>query len=1509
MGIIALRKRNVMTRVTRILTLCFFALVFSSRAHAQALKSFTPDSLKFIEELSGLFDNSNKKEGKDFIEDQFKKTCWLVPGKWTPARRVFVYNTCNELLNRRFRPYPEIQNFLLSLMNFYKTGLSDKTWNDWQAVMEKMLAKKGNNKQVSDMLQTFALLFEGSIFNRSNALTWSASSGEYSIEYDSIPKITFKITDLICAVKADTAIIYNTTGVYYPTQDKWSGKGGKVTWTRTGVDENTIYAELKNYTLKFTKQGYEADSVVFYNKIYFPKPIIGKLTEKAVPDASPSTASYPRFESYSKRFQIPGIANNKNIDYDGGFSMVGARFVGSGSKGQDATITIKRDNKKFMVAASKGFTFKKDKIFSDESKITMYLDTDTIYHPGLQFSYNIEKREVNLIRSEEGIAKTPYFNSFHMVDMYVQQINWKVDSSYMYLRTLIGTTQGTAGFESNNYYRRDRYDQFMMQDEVHPLTNLKDYSKKNGGIQVFSGTDYAHYLKTELQNIAPMLVQLSNAGFIIYDVQDDMITIKQRLYDYSYARMGKKDYDVIAITSNVQGGTNNAIMNLLNYDLRIFGVQSIFLSDSQNVYIYPNKGEIVLKKNRNFDFAGNVHAGLFDFYGKKFNFNYDRFKIDLNDVDSLRMSVKETGPDGMPRIVKVKTVVENINGELLVDDMGNRSGIKSQQYPNYPIFKSNKESFVYYNKRSIQRGVYKKDNFYFKLDPFTIDSLDNFSPKGLKLDGDFVSAGIFPQMRQQLTIQPDYSLGFVMQTPPDGLALYGSKGKFNATVKLSHKGLQGDGSISYLTSTAHSKDILFYPDSVEANAEDWVVKEQGKGSKVEYPPVTGDTVYIHWAPKKDIMSVYSKEKPFDVFTGEMTLKGRIDYRPVEMTARGKSEFYGSELTSEKYHLKNKRFDCDTANFKLKALEQNVFAFSTVNVNAHIDFEKYEGRFKSNSKKGSVVTFDVNKYMCYMDEFTWRMKKNNIDITSSNAKMTQNPDGTVNFTGPEFISIHPKQDSLRFFAPHASFDLKNFIISANEVPYINTGDARVKPDSGNVTILKDAVMKTLFNSTIIANSVTKYHTIYNATVNIASRKNYSATGKYDYVDELKKKQTIFFNNISVDTTFQTYADADIRDTSHFMLSPNFEFRGKVHLRATDQFLIFDGAAFIQHGCNAIGKSWFRFRSQIDPNSIYIPVSDNPVDAEDNSLAASIMSTTTLGDSNQFYTAFLSKRLSKNDVEVLSASGYLFFDKPSREYRIASKEKLVERSLVGNYLSLNANKCIVYGEGKMNLGTDLGQVKVDYVGNATHDLNRDSAYFDMMILLDFFFSNDALDKMADVLANEQTLQGTNFGRPTFEKGLREFIGKEKADKLISELNLYGRPKRFPDELEKSMFLTDLKMFWDPESKSYISCGPIGIGNIRKTQVNKMVKGVVQLKRKRGGDELNIYIEIDAGNWWYFSYSNGIMQAISSKEDFNNIIKGVKDDDRKMKVESGQKPYQYSLGSDTKKTLWLKKVKKCE
>ncbi len=1490
----------------RIVGLSVF-VVFSISASSQAVKSFTHDSLKIIEELSTFFDFANKKEGKDFIENEFRKY-WINDKKgkgyaFTPEQREFVYRTCNNMMKRKYRPYPEFKSFLKTLMNYYDNKVSANTWTEWQKALEKLM-EKGNNKKVSNMLEVFEYMFEGNILFRSNAIEWSASNPNYTIAYDSLPRVTWTQLDLIGAVKADSIIIYNTSGVFYPTEDKWLGKMGKVNWVRTGLDENTVYAELRKYNISLRQPNYESDSVTFYNKVYFTKPLIGKLTDKAVVDAKPESSQFPKFTSYTKRFKISGLAGG-SVDFDGGFSMNGNKFVGSGSKDEDAILIFKRNNKKFLVAASKGFIFKKNSISSQEASITMYLDGDSIYHPGLQLQLETEKKNLTLIRTDMGINKSPYYNTFHNIDMYVEEINWRLDSAYMNMKTLVGATDGAADFESNNYFRESRFNALMGMDEIHPLTILKDFSTKNGNIREFSGKALGSYMKYDLIQIQPWLVTLATQGFLIYDIEADKVILKERVFDYIWNRAKKKDYDVLAIHSQVQGGTNNAIMNLLNYDLRIFGVDKIFLSDSQNVFIYPLKREILLKKNRNFNFAGYVHAGLFDFYGKDFSFEYDKFKVNLNNIDSLRMSVLEKTADGK-KVTRIKTVVENITGDLLIDDMGNKSGLKSKDYPGYPVFNSKKNAFVYYDKRSIQRGVYKRDNFYFKLDPFTIDSLDNFTMEGLALNGDFVSAGIFPQMRETLKVQRDYSLGFVKQTPTDGFALYGDKGNFNTTLRLSNKGLQGDGTIKFLTSTTHSNDIYFYPDSTNANADTFNLKGWPKGSKVEFPDVSADTAYVHFMPKKDFMQIYKVDKPLKMFGGQADMHGRLDLRPKGLTGKGRIDFSSAEMIANKIDFKNMIFDSDTADFKLKSLQEGLAAFSTLNVKAHVDLVKREGDFISNGK-GSIVRFDVNQYICYMDRFKWLMDRSEIELSSAGTTTKPPPgdnvESAIDFEGPEFISIHPKQDSLRFYAPRARFDLKNFIISAKEVKWINVADARIYPDSGNVTILKKAEMKTLTNAKIIANSVTKYHTLYEVNANVFARKSYSASGKYDYTDENKKKQTIFFSSISVDTTGQTFADADIKDTSKFMLSPNFSFKGGVKLRAVNQFLLFDGLCSIQHACNVISKSWFRFSAQINPEKIMIPVGQDIYDGEDRRLAAAIMSTV---DSNAIYTAFMSKRYAKNDVEVLASEGFLFFDKVTREYRIASKEKLTERNLTGQFLSLDANSCMVYGEGKINLGSDLGQVKLNSVGTALHNLNTDSASFDLMVLMDFFFDNGAMEKMAESLNGCAGAPAVNFGRSVYEKGLREFLGKDKADKLIAEINLYGKFKKFPDELEKAIFLTDLKMRWSPKTKSYISSGKIGIGNIQKYQVNKLFEGHMELKRKRSGDELSLYIECDAGAWYYFNYTNGLMQALSSKDEFNNVIKELKPEKRQMDVPKGEKQYQFSLSTKAKKDLFIKKMK---
>ena len=49
--------------------------------------------------------------------------------------------------------------------------------------------------------------------------------------------------------------------------------------------------------------------------------------------------------------------------------------------------------------------------------------------------------------------------------------------------------------------------------------------------------------------------------------------------------------------------------------------------------------------------------------------------------------------------------------------------------------------------------------------------------------------------------------------------------------------------------------------------------------------------------------------------------------------------------------------------------------------------------------------------------------------------------------------------------------------------------------------------------------------------------------------------------------------------------------------------------------------------------------------------------------------------------------------------------------------------------------------------------------------------------------------SLNRPTYEKALREMLGKNDADKLISQVNLYGTFKKFPDALEIQNLLTNM------------------------------------------------------------------------------------------------------------------------
>jgi len=594
-------------------------------------------------------------------------------------------------------------------------------------------------------------------------------------------------------------------------------------------------------------------------------------------------------------------------------------------------------------------------------------------------------------------------------------------------------------------------------------------------------------------------------------------------------------------------------------------------------------------------------------------------------------------------------------------------------------------------------------------------------------------------------------------------------------------------------------------------------------------------------------------------------------------------------------------DADTSRFELDTPpdenakqiakgKEDPLAFKTQNVNAHVDFssEVRKGQFKSNGAE-SFVEFPANQYICYMDIFNWYMDNGDIELESSKRQELV-IDSDLDLTGSNFWSVHPDQDSLNFMSSKAKYNIKKKQIICSEVPYVGVADAKIEPDSGYVIIEKKAHMKKFENATIIANALTQYHKIFNAEVEISSRKEYLASGDYNYVDANKNSHLIHFSKIAPDTAYQTYAKGEIEESEGFKLSPQFDYKGAVELLASQQNLVYTGFLKIAHSCGTITREWVSFSEEVVPDEIYIPLGDTIVNDKGDPVVAGLLIDP---DTTDFINRiFLSEKRKRSIPEIVTASGYLFYDKADYKYKISNKEKLIERSIPGNYVDFNTKDCAMHGEGKLSFGCDFGVMKATPVGTVDYTTAGKSTTMNTSVLLDFFINENAMKKMAELINGKPDLDpfDPDPTKSVYEMALKELTGEETAEKMISDLTIEGAIKKMPKELEVPLFLSDVKFEWDSGEEAFMAKGKIGISNIGKEQVFKYVDGIVIIKKRRNGDKFKLYLQVDEKTWYYFSYQNELMRVKSSDDGFNSIISATKED--KTKTKEGKNKYQYIL-----------------
>jgi len=269
---------------------------------------------------------SRKEDGK-LVMDEFSWT-WFG-GKFSEKERKGVYNVCNLMLDKRKRAFPDFRNYLFTVSQFVKSKYqNEESFESWQDIVIKLINGK-DKKAFADYLEACNTLFDENLLYKSASNSWAANNGNYVFGFDSLPTIEFEALTLTCYSKGDSSIIKNTKGIYYPTEALWYGEGGVVNWERAGFSSDTVYAEIDNYHISFKSPTYSIKNVTFYDYKYFKEPMKGLLEDKVLANVTEEKATYPRFDSYDVRLEIPNIA--EGVDYIGGFSLYGRKVIGRGT--------------------------------------------------------------------------------------------------------------------------------------------------------------------------------------------------------------------------------------------------------------------------------------------------------------------------------------------------------------------------------------------------------------------------------------------------------------------------------------------------------------------------------------------------------------------------------------------------------------------------------------------------------------------------------------------------------------------------------------------------------------------------------------------------------------------------------------------------------------------------------------------------------------------------------------------------------------------------------------------------------------------------------------------------------------------------------------------------------------------------------------------------------------------------------------------------------------------------
>jgi hypothetical protein len=1272
--------------------------------------------------------------------------------------------------------------------------------------------------------------------------------------------IKVSMGNLVFVTRNDSVALKNTSGALMPGSYTFVGKGGRLDWEQVGLNPNEVYCDLSNYNFQVNKPFLSASNARMTYKGKIAEPVAGEFEYRSSSGKTRDT-SFPRFVSYLENVDIKGIADER-LSYKGGFGLRGARLFSTSMMGGNTTIEITGKNNSKLKAISRSFQLNDSVISTKRAAVIIYHGKDSIYNPAVRFRYDSQVHQITILKDKGSYKNLPFSSSFFKTDFTADMIKWNIDSDSLDISIISAKNKVPSKFESQEYYNDRKFESLVALYGFNPLFMAVGHAKKIKSSE-FYAADLAKRLNQNPEKIKGAMRGLMKDGFVDFNGQSGLVKIKRKGYHYVLSKQDRKDYDNILIPS-VSPSEPNATLVFSRNEIVIRGIDKFYVSELLDVYIRPEKRQIVMLENRDFRFNGKINAGNFQFIGREFRFDYDSFLIELPKIDSITFNIDPPGEDeGKDVKLGISNQLRETAGVLYINKPNNKSA--RRMYPEYPIFKADVGAVVYFDGPEILDGVYDK-SIYFTIPAFELDSASSSDPNVIRFKGVFTSGGIFPEFEDELVIMPDNSLGFEHKLPYVGFKTYNGTGTVYNKITMDQNGLRSNGKVDFLTSTLMSDDFVYFTDSVTTDGESAEIRAKTV-QDVSYPKAIISNYRMLWFPKSDSMYITSKEEPFQMYDNTATLDGTSLLTISGFYADGTLFTRGSESVSTNFQMKENQIAAQDAYFEIKSSDPEKPSLAAEGVSLNFDLVTNLADIKSGQDGRSVLDFPFTQVRTSIGEARWDLEKKIISM---------NKPEDVDIDQSYFYTTRLEMDSLVFNATGAVYDIEKLEMQISGVPYLHVADAKIIPDSNRVFIRENAEIEKFKNARIILDTLNEYHNLYNGNIRVTARHAFDGEAVYQYVNANRDTFEINFQDFLLvrdkklkGNQIFTVSTGVINENDNIFIMPGTLYKGDVTLFANRRILQMDGFIKLDLKSMPENDSWLAHSSDSEVQDLLINVSE-AVSETGQPLTSGINIDPDTGD---LYGTFISEKRSSGDHEVFNARGLFLYDSVNSEYKVIDPNKVKGNSFAGNIYSYDDNSTDIRFEGKLNLLYPKTRIKSMMSGKGKGNLKEKNIAMNSFQSYEFDLPVKAMETMAGNISDIVARVGAppaNTDQSALLYKLADAVGeKEAQDYRRRSTTEFISLASVSSKLANALVLSNVNMKWSPVYNSWYSVGNLGVANILESEINGKLEGFLEIRKLEGDEEFHLFLKASPTTYYYFGYVENRLYTFSSNAQFNSEI----------------------------------------